>query len=187
LLAERLDAQNGYAGSADVSADVSVDDYRRLRARLVAVRQLLPQLRQELGGSPERHPSYQLISRLDDTCSRLIVMVGGMTRQAPSADHAALLSSVHQAEAALLLSLASRLELWQQRFSLRRRTLPQAPEDALQLPDRWLTLNAELNNPALNSAPLQRLQRIATRLLLCRQAEQAIRAAEEQWRSLMPR
>jgi hypothetical protein len=38
-----------------------------------------------------------------------------------------------------------------------------------------------------NSASLQRLERIASRLLLCRQAEQALREGETSWGSIVAR
>ena len=38
-----------------------------------------------------------------------------------------------------------------------------------------------------NSASLERLERIATRLMLCRQAEHAIRDGESSWRAIMAR
>lgn len=183
LLARRLDPHDGDCPEEMVSAD----DYRRLRNQLVGIRQLLPQLRQELGGNADLHPSFQLIRRLDDTCSRLIVMVGGMARQAPSSGSADLLRKVHRAEADLLITLAARLELWQERFSRHRRSLPRVPMTPMELPSSWLMLTRELNDPALNTAPLPRLQRIARRLLLCRQAEQAIGDAERHWQALMPR
>ena len=65
------------------------------------------------------------------------------------------------------------------------RGLPAAPTQPLQLPQSWLDLNTELNNPTTNTAALERLQRIATRLQLCRQAEQAIRNGETSWRAIM--
>jgi hypothetical protein len=39
----------------------------------------------------------------------------------------------------------------------------------------------------VNSASLDRLERIASRLVLCRQAEQAIRGGESSWRAIMAR
>jgi hypothetical protein len=48
-----------------------------------------------------------------------------------------------------------------------------------------LQLSAELNDPVANTASLQRLERIAARLLLCRQAERAIRDGETSWGSIV--
>jgi hypothetical protein len=48
-------------------------------------------------------------------------------------------------------------------------------------------LGQELNDPTANSASLERLERIASRLMLCRQAEQAIRDAEANWAALLGR
>jgi hypothetical protein len=63
--------------------------------------------------------------------------------------------------------------------------LPSPPPQELELPRSWLDLGAELNDPVANSASLERLERIATRLVLCRQAEQAIRDGESSWRAIM--
>jgi uncharacterized membrane protein YccC len=164
-----------------------IEDYKRLRARLISLRALRPALSVELGEGASRHPSVQLVQCLDDACSRLVMMVGGMVRRAPTLNDSALIERLHQGEAALLQVLGQRLEQWEQRFSGRRRTLPQPPSSALALPQAWLDLNRELADPNLNRIPLERLERIAARLLLCRQAEQAMQDAERTWSSVLPR
>jgi hypothetical protein len=48
-----------------------------------------------------------------------------------------------------------------------------------------LPLSAARNVPVANTASLPRLARIAARLLLCRQAERAIRDGETSWGSIV--
>ena len=57
----------------------------------------------------------------------------------------------------------------------------------LQLPLSWQQLGQELNDPTANSASLERLERIASRLMLCRQAEQAISNGEANWLAILGR
>ena len=87
----------------------------------------------------------------------------------------------------MLRALSTRLEQWEVQLAARRRSLPSPPSTALALPQAWLDLNRELADPSLNRIPLERLERIAARLLLCRQAEQAMRDAERAWGALLPR
>ena len=164
-----------------------IADYKRLRARLISLRGLRPALTLELGEGASHHPSVRLVQCLDDACSRLILMVGGMVRRAPTLNDSALIEQLHQGEAALLRVLSQRLEQWEAQLSARRRTLPLPPSSALTLPQAWLDLNRELADPSLNRIPLERLERIAARLLLCRQAEQAMQDAERTWAGLLPR
>jgi hypothetical protein len=65
--------------------------------------------------------------------------------------------------------------------------LPKPPESGLQLPRSWQQLGQELNDPTANSASLESLERIASRLMLCRQAEQAISTAEANWAAILGR
>ena len=58
------------------------------------------------------------------------------------------------------------------------------------MPRSWQDLGQELDNPTANSASLERLEqleRIASRLMLCRQAEQAIRDGEANWAAILGR
>ena len=171
----------------DSTAGPELADYRRLRARLISLRGLRPSLTLELGEGASRHPSVQLVQCLDDACSRLILMVGGMVRRAPTLNDSALIEQLHAGEAALLRALSTRLEQWEAQLAARRRSLPSPPSAALALPRAWLDLNRELADPSLNRIPLERLERIAARLLLCRQAEQAMQDAERTWGALLPR
>jgi hypothetical protein len=169
-----------------VGAGSRFNSYRQLRSVLQSARSLKPALLQELGSQPLRHPAYLLITTLDSTASRLVTMVGGMERAAPTRRDPQLVERLHQAEAELLERMAAQVLLWEQQLR-GQRGLPSPPAMGLQLPQSWLQLSAELNDPVANSASLQRLERIAARLLLCRQAEQALREGETSWGSIVAR
>lgn len=179
-LAARLDP----AAKAQAREPVDARRYRALRDRLIAIRRQRPALLQELGVLPERHPSAQLLTSLDASCSRLITVVGGLLREAPARHDPLLVVRLHRAEAELLEAMAAQLSLWEQQLRMRG-GLPQPPARSLQLPRSWEQLSAELNDPAANTSSLDRLARIASRLLLCRQAEQAIRDGETSWRAIL--
>jgi hypothetical protein len=83
---------------------------------------------------------------------------------------------LHRAEAELLQAMAGQLGQWERQIR-GRRGLPKPPESGLQLPRSWQELGQELSNPTANMASLERLERIASRIMLCSQAEQAIRSA----------
>jgi hypothetical protein len=162
----------------------------------MAMRGLRPALLQELGTVPERHPAALLLASLDGTASRLVTLVRAIERVAPSRQHLAALERLHRAEADLLEAMAGQLQEWeralrrpaQQRQGPGRRSgpgLPPPPPEPLALPTSWLQLNRELNDPAVNTAASERLERIAVRLLLCRQAERAIRDGEARWAAIL--
>lgn len=159
-------------------------DSRRLRTALQSARSLRTSLLPELGNQPQRHPTYLLVSTLDATVSRLVTLVIGMERAAPTARDPQLVARLHQVEAELLQQMASQILLWEQQL---RSTpgLPVPPSEPLQAPQSWLNLDAELLDPLANAACLDRLERIAARLLLCRQAEQAIRDGEANWTRIL--
>jgi hypothetical protein len=181
-LAQRLEAQPA-AGAPNPAPAAS---FRQLRLTLQSARNQKPALLQELGNQPERHPAVLLITSLDAAASRLVTMVGGMERAVPSRRDPQLVVRLHQAEAELLLQMAVQVGRWSQQLRSGR-GLPTPPPQELELPRSWLELGAELNDPVANSASLERLERIATRLVLCRQAEQAIRDGEHTWRAIMAR
>jgi hypothetical protein len=178
-LALRLQQSPGVAGPTPPS-------YRQLRATLQRARAQRPALLQELGNQPQRHPATLLVTSLDAAASRLVTMVGGMERAVPTSLDPQLVARLHQAEADLLHCMAAQLQRWAQLLRSSR-GLPAPPLQPLDLPLSWLQLGTELNDPVANSASLERLERIATRLLLCRQAEQAIRDGESSWRAIMAR
>jgi hypothetical protein len=172
------------------SAPLTPLQIRGLRLQLLALRRQRPSLAGELGSNPQRHPAYQLMLNLDDVASRLITSIGGMQRHSPPTSlDAALVERLHRAEAELLLLLVARLDLWRQHLepgSRQRRRLPRPPQPPLQTPLTWLELTRELNDSGANAASLDRLERIAARLVLCRQALQAISDGERQWAAIVP-
>jgi len=181
-LAARVDS----AMASQSSNPVEIDRYRALRNQLVAIRRQRPALLQELGSLPERHPATLLMANFEATASRLITLVGGLVREPPSLQDPQLVMQLHRAEAELLQAMAGQLGQWERQIR-GRRGLPKPPDTGLQLPRSWQQLGQELNDPTANSASLERLERIASRLMLCRQAEQAISTAEANWAAILGR
>ena len=181
-LAARVDPTR----SGPVADPVGIGRYRALRNQLVAIRRQRPALLQELGSLPERHPATLLMANFEATASRLITLVGGLVREPPSLQDPQLVVQLHRAEAELLQAMAGQLGQWERQIR-GRRGLPKPPESGLQLPRSWQELGQELNDPTANSASLERLERIASRLMLCRQAEQAISTAEANWAAILGR
>ena len=181
-LAARVDP----ARSGPVADPVGIGHYRALRNQLVAIRRQRPALLQELGSLPERHPATLLMANFEATASRLITLVGGLVREPPSLQDPQLVVQLHRAEAELLQAMAGQLGQWERQIR-GRRGLPKPPDTGLQLPRSWQQLGQELNDPTANSASLERLERIASRLMLCRQAEQAISTAEANWAAILGR
>lgn len=162
--------------------------YPGLRKQLMAMRGLRPALLQELGTLPERHPAALLLASLDGTASRLVTLVRAMERAAPSHQPLAALARLHRAEAELLDAMAGQLQEWERtirRPASHQQGLPQPPPEPLALPASWLQLTRELNDPAVNTAACERLERMAVRLQLCRQAERAIREGEARWAAIL--
>jgi len=185
-LAARVDPSRECQVAGQVAEPVGIDRYRALRNQLVAIRQQRPILLQELGTMPERHPATLLMANFDATASRLITLVGGLVREAPTLQDPQLVVQLHRAEAELLQAMAGQLGQWEQQIR-GRRGLPTPPGSGLQLPRSWQELGQEVNNPTANTASLERLERIASRLMLCRQAEQAIRDGEANWAAILGR
>jgi len=188
--AEAVAAANthGATGHASNTHGAPID-LRELRLQLMALRRQRPALAGELGSNPLRHPAYRLVPNLDDAASRLITSLAGMQRhRPPSGLDTALVERLHRAEALLLRQLVERLALWRERLqpTEQRRPLPPPPQPALEPPSTWLELAHELNDSAANAASLERLERIAARLVLCRQALQAISDGEHQWAAIVP-
>lgn len=185
-LAARVDpsASDPAANPADDS--IGIGRYRALRNQLVAIRGQRTVLLQELGTLPERHPATLLMANFEATASRLITLVGGLVHEPPTLQDPQLVGQLHRAEADLLQAMAGQLGQWERQIR-GRRGLPKAPESGLKLPRSWQDLGQELNDPTANSASLERLERIASRLMLCRQAEQAIRDGEANWAAILDR
>jgi hypothetical protein len=187
--AVRVDA----TGSQPLRPGAHSSHYPSLRNQLQAMRSLRPTLLQELGTLPDRHPASLLLASLDGTASRLVTLVRALEKAAPNPHHLPQLEQLHQAEAELLQAMAAQLQQWEQairRHGRSRRggqSLPFPPAPGMQLPNSWLALTATLSDPAVNTASSDRLERIAVRLMLCRQAERAIRDGESNWAAIIGR
>ncbi|MBM5824100.1 MAG: FUSC family protein [Cyanobacteria bacterium M_surface_10_m2_119] len=190
---EEADTGSALAGPARRSSH-----YPTLRNRLQAMRGLRPNLLQELGTNPERHPAALLLASLDGTASRLVTLVRAMERAALSPQPLPQLARLHRAEADLLGAMADQLQHWERAIRgpaageqppghRQGPGLPPPPSQGLVLPSSWLQLNRHLNDPAVNTANSARLERIAVRLQLCSQAERAIRDGEARWAAILDR
>ena len=155
-----------------------------LRQQLSSLRAGLPAVESELGGAAH-HPQMRLLLTLLDTCSALVTVLEGLLRHAPTAGATGTLLTLQGGEAAVVRAVADRLRLW---VPLIRQPSPD-PLGPLSLPPwraptSWQDLHPLLSDPSLSSAELPRLRRHASRLVLCGQAERAIRRTEALWRSL---
>jgi hypothetical protein len=65
--------------------------------------------------------------------------------------------------------------------------VPTPPHEPFALPPSWLRLEQDLQDPALAEAELAALVRLASRLMLCRLAHQAMVETERQWGCLVVR
>jgi hypothetical protein len=189
-LADRVDPTTPAAAApAAAPGGAPFDDrrYRELRARLLALRRERPSLEEELGSQPQRHPADRLIRALDQACARLVHASGAISRRPPPFGSDTLLQRLHRAEADLLRTLAARLALWQRQLAEPGRPVPTPPHEPFALPPSWLRLEQDLQDPALAEAELAALVRLASRLMLCRLAHQAMVETERQWGCLVVR
>jgi uncharacterized membrane protein YccC len=181
-LAARVDP----AAAGAAAKPVGIARYRALRNRLIALRRQRPTWLQELGALPERHPAALLMTNFDTTVSRLITVVGGMVREAPTLQDPQLVARLHRCEAELLQAMAEQLEQWQGQLE-GSRGLPRPPARRWRRPASWQALEQELQDPLANTASLEHLERIASRLVLCRQAEEALHTCQANWIALAER
>lgn len=158
--------------------------HRALRDRLIAIRRQRPALLPELGSMPERHPALLLLLGFEATASRLIRLVAGLEPETPSPGDSPLLLEVWRAEAEMLRAMANQLTHWERQLRSPA-GLPRAPRISLQLPSSWNALLKRLDDPSAQAESLERLARLASRLLLFRQATQAIVDGEMRWRAIL--
>jgi len=152
------------------------DQLAAVRRDLMRLRAAVPALRDELGGASSQQPVLLLLARLDECCSRLLGLVQGVQRRLPQ-EFGDAMQALHLAEADLLTSLARRMELWSQALGSGRGL--QAPR--FEPPPRWHACEAMLDDAAINRVALGRLQHLAARHQLCRQAIEAIQRTERVW------
>ncbi|MEB3234526.1 MAG: FUSC family protein [Cyanobacteriota bacterium] len=157
---------------------------RPLRAQLMALRAGYPAVRRELGGSAVDHPVSDLVLCLDESSSRLIGLLSGLQRAHPHR-YSAALQALREAEAALLLAVAERVQLWSKALSCpparRSRAVPKLPAVPFVLPPAWLAAEQLLADPAIHATDLAQLERLAVRQQLCRQLIDALQRSERQW------
>jgi hypothetical protein len=157
-----------------------------LRSGLMAFRRIVPDLLLELGSNPKRHPAYRLVRLLDNAHSRLIGAVVGLQRRPPAfSGDREILRQLHQAEQDLLLQLAERLGQWAFIFTEGGVRLPAPPQAPMVWPQSWMGVESLLSDSRCNQASSEQLERIASRLVLCRQAQRAIEEAEQGWAGLL--
>lgn len=175
-LAERVDPRGSKQGIESMP-----DSWLSLRQALNQLRRQVPALLNELGSYPRRHPHYRLVSILDEAHSKLVGTVLGLERKEPSLQNLELLQQLHQAESDLLRCLAERLGEWHQTLSKGGPRLARPPAGQVSWPGSWDCLETLLVDPMANSASLERQERLASRLVHCRQARRAIEDAEANW------
>ena len=164
----------------------STNQLAPLRSGLMAARRIVPDLLLELGSNPKRHPSYRLVSLLDNAHSRLIGTVVGLERRPPAfSGDRDLLKQLHQAEHDLLQLLAERVGQWASIFAEGGVRLPPPPQAPMVWPQSWIGVESLFSDSRCNQASPEQLERIASRLVLCRQAQRAIEEAEQGWAGLL--
>ena len=193
-VAQRLDPNAGQAGpnplgtvapAVGTTPALTRVSYRvdalalQRRQKLLQLRQLLPEVANELGTNPGLHPLYRYFRLLDRTSSLLIGSIDGLARQPPPRQELAALQALHQAEAGLLRHCAERLTQWM--ISLDQRgDLPPLPPPGT-VPTSWQEASRLLQDSSLDAISPERLQNLARRALLCRQSYRAIESMERDW------
>ena len=159
----------------------------RLRKQLMAMRAALPAIRDELGGAGRDHPVVVFMSDLDESCSRLIGLVGALKRaHSAVASHDDVKRQLRAAELALSQALGARVSLWAGCLRSRRgrhgHRLPSAPQMAWALPELWSRADLLMDEPVLDARAVQRWMAVAERQQLCRQAIEILERTELVWR-----
>jgi uncharacterized membrane protein YccC len=184
--ARRLDPQAtkialpGPAGSLHHS-DIDQLSVQR-RQQLVKLRKLMPEVANELGNNPQLHPLYRLFRQLDRTSSLLIGTIDGLAHQPIPRQDLAALAAIHEAEASVLRYGADRLDQWIVCLA-KPGDFPLPPESA-PVPALWERAASLLQDTSLDTISAERLQHLARRALLCRQAIRAIESMEQDWSRL---
>ncbi|MFM7235225.1 MAG: FUSC family protein [Cyanobium sp.] len=156
-----------------------------LRQQLGALRAALPAVNGELGQAGRQSPQARLLLMLLDTSSTLVSVLEGLQRHAPMAGATGTLVSLQEGEAKLVRTVADRLRLWAPLISqITADSLHPPPQPAWRAPSSWQQLQPLLGDVSLREADLARLQRHASRLLHCGQAERAMLRTEALWTSI---
>ena len=179
------DLEREAAPATSGAIDARATTWSERHATLREFRNLLPALAQELGDQPLRHPAHQLAQSFEEAASRLLGASHALS--ALPTGPAPELNQLREGEAALLQALAERLRLWCRSLQGRAGGWPPLPAGALVAPPLWLAIEEHFSHPDLDALPPLRLERLAARLTLCRQALQAMETAERSWAALSPR
>jgi uncharacterized membrane protein YccC len=157
---------------------------RRLRRQLVALRDAMPAVADELGNNPTSHATFRLFQLLNGAGSQLVGVFDGLRLLEHTPSDRGPLEGLHGTQAELLRVVADRLEQWNLCLEVPHRHRPAPPCTPLTPPPRWGSLERWLHDPDLDGLELIRLQRNASRLMLCGQALRSLEQAEHRWRVL---
>jgi len=157
---------------------------QRLRLQLVALRDAMPAVADELGNNPTSHATFRLFQLLNGAGSQLVGVCDGLRLLEHTPSDRGPLEGIHGAQAELLRAVAGRLEQWNHCLEVPHRHRPAPPTTPLEPPPLWGSLERWLHDPDLDGLELLRLQRNASRLMLCGQALRSIEQAEHSWRAL---
>jgi len=155
-----------------------------LRRQLVALREAMPAVADELGNNPTSPATFRLFQLLNGTSSQLVGGVDGLRHLEHTPSDRGPLEGGHGAQAELLRAVAARLEQWNHGLEVPHRHRPAPPSTHLEPPPLWESLERCLHDPDLDGFELLLLQRNASRLRLCGQALHSIEQAEQSWRAL---
>ncbi len=184
--ADRLEAPAAPAppGALVAARRLELETAQGLRRQLVALRQAMPAVADELGNNPTSHATFRLFQILNGAGSQLVGVVDGLRLLEHTPADRGPLEGLHGAQAELLRAVAGRLEQWRHCLEVPHRHRPAPPARAMTPPARWGDLERSLHDPDLNRFDLPLLQRNASRLMLCGQALRSIEQAEHSWRAL---
>ena len=184
--ADRLEAPAVPAppGTLVAARQLELERAQGLRRQLVALRQAMPAVADELGNNPTSHATFRLFQLLNGAGSQLVGVVDGLRLLEHTPADRGPLEGLHGAQAELLRSVAGRLEQCCPCLEVPHRHRPAPPATAMTAPVRWGNLDRSLHDPDLDRFDLSLLQRNASRLMLCGQALRSIEQAEHSWRAL---
>lgn len=184
--ADRLDAPAAPVAPGTLTATqrLELQTAQGLRRQLVALREAMPAVADELGNNPTSHSTYRLFQLLNGAVSQLVGVVDGLRLLEHTPSERSPLQGLHGAQAELLRAVAARLEQWNHCLGMPHRHRPAPPATPLTPPPRWGSLERWLHDPDLDGFELIRLQRNASRLMLCGQALRSLEQAEHSWRAL---
>jgi hypothetical protein len=171
-------------GALAAARRLELETAQGLRRQLVALRQAMPAVADELGNNPTSSATFRLFQLLNGAGSQLVGVVDGLRLLEHTPSERGPLEGLHGAQAELLRAVAARLQQWNHCLEVPHRHRPAPPAMPLTPPHRWGSLERWLHDPDLDGFELMRLQRNASRLMLCGQALRSLEQAEHRWRAL---